>query len=320
MHKPTVHAEPHTVVLPTTINALFDEYAAYSSRVRNIAPETIKEQRLYLDRAAACLGVKTATELCLSLTPKRLMAVVAGYGAAHGAGSRRWLQLSLRSLLRFCYLRNYINVDLSAWVPIFRQPRLASIPKAIPENVVTRLLAGIDQNIPPGRRDVAIIGLLSTYGVRGFQIRHLRLCDLNWHAGRIRFPACKRGKPITQPLTTEAGNRLSDYIRLERPSANGQSEVFLGLKPPHVPFMRSANLSAMIAKRLKLAGIQAPEGVSNGTHGFRHAFASRLCGKIPLKHISDMLGHRDPSSVMVYAKVNFDDLAQAALSWPEEVV
>lgn len=320
MPRPAVHAEHHSAVRPATITDLFDEYAAYSLRVRNMAPETVKEQRLYLDRAIACLAAGTATELYIALTPQRLMGVVADYASMHGPGSCRWLQLSLRALLRFCYLRGYIATDLSGWVPAFCRPRLASIPKAIPEEVVTRLLASLDHNTPPGRRDAAIIELLATYGVRGFQIRHLRLCDLDWDAGRIRFPACKRGKPIDQPLTTKAGNRLSDYIRRERPNLAGRPEVFIGLKPPHRPFRRSANLSTMIAKRLRQAGLQVPEGVSSGTHGFRHAFASRLCGKIPLKHLSDMLGHRDPSSVLVYAKVNFDDLAQAALPWPEEVV
>jgi integrase len=321
MSRPTVHAEHHSAVRPATIKDLFEEYAAYSLRVRNMAPDTVKEQRLYLDRATAYLSAGTASELYIALTPRRLMGAVADYASVHGPGSRRWLQLSLRSLLRFCYLRGYIDTDLSGWVPVFRRPRLASIPKAIPEDVVKRLLTSIDHNTPPGRRDAAIIELLSTYGVRGFQIRHLRLCDLDWDADRIRFPACKRGKQIVQPLTAEAGNRLSDYIRLERPvMAAGQPEVFIGLKPPHRPFRCSANLSTMIAKRLRQAGLQVPEGVSSGTHGFRHAFASRLCGKIPFKHISDMLGHRDPSSVLVYAKVNFDDLAQAALAWPEEVI
>jgi site-specific recombinase XerC len=98
------------------------------------------------------------------------------------------------------------------------------------------------------------------------------------------------------------------------------SELFLGTMPPHRPFIRSAELSNMISMRIREAGILVPEGVSHGTHGFRHAFASRLCGKVPHKHISDMLGHRDFSSAMVYMKVDFDGLAHAALPWPEEGV
>jgi len=307
-------------VRPATLTELFNEYAAYSLRVRNTAPETVKERRTYLDRAAVLLSVGTSAELFFALTPRRLMSAVADYASVHGVGSRRWLQLSLRSLLQFCYLRGYIETDLREWIPSFRRPRLASIPKAIPEDLIIRLQTSIDPNTLHGRRDAAIIAILATYGVRGIQVRKLQMSDLDWTAGRILFGACKRGKPIIQPLSAEVGNRLSDYIRLERPASAGRPEVFIGHEPPHRPFTCSADLSSLIARRFRSAGIQVPEGVSCGTHGFRHAFASRLCGKIPFKHISDMLGHRDYSSVQGYAKINFDDLAQAALPWPEEGV
>lgn len=318
MCKPATDTGRRAVVHPADLCALFDEYAEFSSRVRNLAVETVEEQRLYLDRAAAGLSAATPGELFSAFTPRLLMSFVIDYASAHGPGSRHWLHMTMRAFLRFCHSRGYIDVDLSGWVPSIRRPRLAPIPKAVPDDAATRLLASIDRNTAPGRRDAAIIQLLSTYGVRGFQIRHLRLSDLDWDGGHIRFPACKRGKEIIQHLTPAAGNRLSEYIRLERPAASGRDEVFLGASPPHHPLRRSADLSSMIARRLRQGGVELPEGVSQGAHGFRHAFASRLCGKIPLKHISDMLGHRDLSSVMVYAKVNFDDLAQAALPWPEE--
>jgi integrase/recombinase XerD len=317
MTRPSVSEEQHSAIRPATIIELFDEYDAYLFRVRSLASDTIKIRRLYLNRAARLLSVGTEAAQFFALTPRHLMSAVAQYGLTYAPGSRCSLQMALRSILRFCYLRNYIEIDLSGWVPAFRRPRLASIPKAIPEEIVERLIDSIDPESKDGKRDAAIIAILSTYGVRGFQVRHLRLCDLDWDAGRILFSACKRGKPIIQVLTAEVGNRLSDYIRLERPAAAGTPEVFISLKPPHTPFKLAADLSRLISRRLRQAGLQVPAGVSDGTHGFRHAFASRLCGKVPFKYISDMLGHRDSSSVLVYAKVNFDDLAQTALPWPE---
>jgi integrase/recombinase XerD len=318
MLKPTVKSGRHSGVRPTTISDLFDEYAMFSRQVRNLAPDTVKDQRVYLDRIAAGFSAGTAAELFSSFSPSSLMSFVADYASCHGLGSRHWLQLTLRGLLTFCHLRSYVVADLREWVPVIHRPRLASIPKAIPDEIVIRLLAGIDLSTPPGMRDAAIIELLSTYGVRGSHIRHLRLSDLDWEGSRIRFLACKRGKDIVQQLTPGVGNRLCDYLRFERPATTGRPEVFIGIRPPHLAFKRSADLSGMISRRLRCMGIELPSGVSRGTHGFRHAFATRLCGKVPLKYISDMLGQRDLSSVMVYSKVNFEDLAQAALPWPEE--
>ena len=60
-----------------------------------------------------------------------------------------------------------------------------------------------------------------------------------------------------------------------------------------------------------------PEGVSHGTHGFRHAFGARLVGKVPIKNIADMLGHRSLMSTFHYSKVNLEELRQTAQPWPE---
>jgi integrase len=317
MTRSLVSAAQHSVTRPETLTELFDEYDAYLFRVRNLAFDTVKIRRLYLNRAATLLSLGTAADHFFALTPRRLMSAVDGYALKYVPGSRSFFQMALRSILRFCYLRRYMDLDLSGYVPSFRRPRLASIPRAIPEDIIERLMASIDPESENGRRDLAIIAILATYGVRGWQVRHLLMCELEWATSRIHFPACKRGKSIIQVLTTEVGNRLSDYIRHERPATAMRPEVFIGSKPPYAPFKWPAELSVMITKRLRQAGLQVPEGVSGGTHGFRHAFASRLCGKVPFKYISDMLGHRDTSTVLVYAKVNFDDLAQVALPWPE---
>jgi integrase/recombinase XerD len=72
----------------------------------------------------------------------------------------------------------------------------------------------------------------------------------------------------------------------------------------------------MIHRRLERAEVSVPEGVSRGTHGLRHAFAVRMSGQIPFKDLVDMLGHRDPSSTLIYAKTDTQSLQQAALPRP----
>ncbi|MCK5676822.1 MAG: tyrosine-type recombinase/integrase, partial [Verrucomicrobia bacterium] len=180
---------------------------------------------------------------------------------------------------------------------------------------IARLRCDIDRSTAEGKRDSAIICLLAVYGVRGVQIRRLRLDDIDWRNERIHFPAAKGGRPIEQHLTAEAGNLLSGYIRCGRPGS-GHPELLLTLREPFRPLPGAGYLSGVISRRIKQLGLVLPDGVSHGTHGFRHAFASRMVGKVPFKDLIDQLGHRDPASTLIYGKVNLDGLRQAALPWP----
>jgi integrase/recombinase XerD len=302
---------------PITVSQLLDEYAAYGFRVRDLAEETVGRQRLYIGRFLATEPVLSAR--FASLTLLSVQRFMFEYWESHGLGSVRWMQSSLRAFLRFCYHRGYVATDLSTAVPIFRTRRLSKVPRAIDEETIQQLLESIDPISPIGLRDLAIIHLLASYGVRGIQIRQLRLEDIDWAGSRIQFRAVKGGRTIDQHLTPEVGNSLLAYIRDGRSNDSPYAEVFLTVRTPSHPFKSSRSLSAIIANRLKRIDAQLPEGVSHGTHSFRHAFAARLTGEVPFKHIADMLGHRDLSSTFLYSKVNFKALSEAAEPWPVEV-
>lgn len=303
---------------PATISDLIDQYTVYGRRVRGLAEDTIDEQRLYLARFSAAQPYTSPTELFEWLNWARVQRLVFEYSEGHGPGSCQWLQFSLRSFLGFCHNRGYVSSDLSGAVPAVRSRRLSSVPKSIDDETARRLLDSIDTESAVGLRDAAIIRLLMTYGVRGIQVRQLRLEDVGWADNRIHFRAVKRGKAINQHLTPEVGNSLLAYIRGARPNSAPHAEVFLTVRPPFHPIRSSGSFSSIIARRLRQIDAELPEGVSHGAHSFRHAFATRLAGEVPLKHIADMLGHRDLSSSLIYSKVDFKALAQAAQPWPEE--
>jgi len=225
------------------------------------------------------------------------------------------MQSLLRSFLRFAYRTSRIERDLAELVPIRKHRRLGTVPRGMPAECVARLRNSIDRSTAEGKRDAAIICLLATYGVRGVQIRRLRLDGIDWHNERIHFPAAKGGRPVEQHLVAEAGNLLSEYVRFGRPESE-HAEVFLMLCEPFGPIPAANELSEVIRRRIRRLGMVLPDGVSYGTHGFRHAFASRMVGKVPFKDLVDQLGHRDPASTLVYSKVDLDSLRQAALPWP----
>jgi integrase/recombinase XerD len=304
--------------IPATLPDLLDEYTAFAHRVRDLGEGTVKQQLSYINCFLTNNSILSPDELFGHLSTAYVQQFAFDYADEHGPGSRRAMQASLRSFLKFCCHQGYICCDLSTAVPAFRNFSIKSVPKNIDDETIRRLLSSIDTTSPIGRRDFAVIQILNTYGVRGYQVRSLRLDHIDWQNNTLLFLPCKRGKAITQHLTTDVGNSLSAYIRNGRPNHVPYPEIFLTSRPPFHPFTTAGAFSNIIIRRLQQAAIELPKGVSHGTHSFRHAFAARLVGHMPLKHISDMLGHRNISSSFIYCKVDFNALYEAALPWPEE--
>lgn len=304
---------------PGSWTELVADYERFAKHYRNVDPATVEHQQVYLDRFYSHFRARSPSELLASLSPGSLQRFLFQYARNHGPGSRQWMQFSLRTFLRFCHHQRYLATDLSEAVPAIHRRRLSSVPKAIGEAVAPRLLETLDLSTPLGRRDHAIIQLLQTYGVRGIHVRRLTLQDVDWRNSRLAFAATKGGKPILQPLTPEVGNSLSQYLRHGRPRDTPYREIFLTHTPPPHPLDTSSVLSRIVARRLHQAGITLPEGVSSGSHSFRHRFAqTMLQHQVPLNAIADMLGHRDLNSTFLYTKVDVQTLHHAALDWPTE--
>jgi integrase/recombinase XerD len=309
-----VGAEP--LVLPSSLTELADEYCAHAVRVRGVHESRRDRERPYLNRWFDWFGPPASpAELFGRVNADTLTQCLIDYATKHGPGSRRCMQDTVRLFLRFAYHAGYIARDLSALSPCARQPRMARVARPIPPECIETLQRSIDGDSPADLRDRAIVCLLSTYGVRGVQLRRLRLEDVDWPRERIHFPAIKGGRAVEQHLTAMAGNRVAEYLHKGRPSSPHR-ELFLHADEPFGPLAYSRALSRILRRRIRQAGIALPEGVRYGSHAFRHAFASRMYGRVPFKDVMDMLGHRDPRSTLIYGKVDLVALREAALPWP----
>lgn len=302
--------------LPPSLRMLAEQFCSDAFRIRGVTLHTLRLEVCYLCRFFRHFGPPASSDkLFQKISPGSISDFLQGYARAYSSGSLAGMQSLLRSFLRFAYRASRIESDLAELVPIRKHRQLGTVPRGLPDECIERLRNSIDRSTAEGKRDAAIICLLATYGVRGVQIRRLRLDDIDWRSERIHFPAAKGGRMIEQHLVAEAGNLLSEYVRLGRP-ASEHPEVFLTLCESFGPMPAANYLSEVIRRRIRQLGMVLPDGVSYGTHGFRHAFASRMVGKVPFKDLVDQLGHRDPASTLIYGKVDLDGLRQAALPWP----
>lgn len=291
-------------------------YLQWMRSYRQAAPATLKEYARCLIRFLQSLGQDATPRGLAKLDCEKVEQFVLAYVSANGRSARRSMHSALRTFFRFALREGYLRQPLDRAVPTLRTYQLATVPRGLTEQQTEEVLRGTQRDTKVGRRDYALLQLLSTYGVRAGQLRALRLDELDWARDRILFKAAKHGKDVWVPMTWEVGEAVLDYLQNGRP-ARPCPEVFLTSRAPYHPFRYSRTLSAIVQHRLRKVGIDLPGA---GTHAFRHGFATRMLRQgNALKAIADVLGHRRLSTTFLYTKVDFNALKQVALEWPQEV-
>ena len=295
---------------------LLDGYLEWMRRHQHAAAGTLKVRAHSITVFLQWLGPDAAPDALAGLGADRVERFFLAYAQNMGRAARRSMQSALRTFFRFCLHQGYIHHPLDRAVPTMRTYKLANVPRGLTEAQAQQVLGSVDRTTAIGRRDAAILQLLYTYGVRAGQLGALRLKDIDWAQNQILFRAAKQGKDARLPLTPEVGQRLLDYLQHARPACP-DPEVFVTSRAPIRPLLpRSNSLSAMVARRIRAAGIELPRC---GAHAFRHGFATRMLQQgHSLKAIADVLGHRHLGSTFVYTKVDLHALRQVALEWPEE--
>jgi len=295
---------------------LMDEYLHWLRYYQHSTDGTLAVRAHSISRFLQWLGPKATAEGLARLTPEKIETFFLDHAQAMGQAERRSMQSALRTFLRFGLQQGYFRHSLDQAVPTLRTYKLSTVPRALTEEQAQRIIDAVDIRAHSGRRDYAILQLLYTYGVRGGQVRALRMEDIRWADNQILFRASKNGKDSLLPISDEVGQSLLDYIRYARPHYS-YPQVFLTCRAPYHPLTDSSSLSAIVNRHIRAARIDVP---SKGAHAFRHGFATRMVEKgHTLKEVADVLGHRHLSTTFIYTKVDFNALKQVALDWPEEV-
>jgi site-specific recombinase XerD len=236
----------------------------------------------------------------------RMQAATLGYKRT------KLMTCSLRSFLRFGYYKGFLQSELVAAVPKVVGWSMSDIPKALPVEHVTRILELCDRRKPRGKRDFAILLLLSRLGLRAGEVVALTLNDIDWEVGTITI--CGKGGQICKlPLPTDVGEAISEYIQNGRPKTTSRL-VFFTVKAPIVPLPRQETVGHIVARLLTKAEISTPR---KGAHQLRHTLATEMLRQgSSLEEIGEVLRHHSPQSTMIYAKVDLLSLQKLALPWP----
>ncbi|MEE4173239.1 MAG: site-specific tyrosine recombinase XerD [Xanthomonadales bacterium] len=179
-------------------------------------------------------------------------------------------------------------------------PKLGrSLPKALTEAQVERLLEAPDTESALGLRDRAMLELMYATGLRVSELVGLTLPNVNLNQGVVRVVG-KGNKERLVPLGEEASRWLTAYLETGRPA------LMKGATAPEVfvtgrrAGMTRQSFWLRVKRHAFEAGIERPIS----PHGLRHSFATHLLNHgADLRVVQLLLGHSDLSTTQIYTHV-----------------
>jgi len=293
---------------------LLNEYLNFLREYQCLSKATIVIRRNFVTPFLLKQGINLSSQLH-SLSAKNIHDYIIKVASPLHRASKKHLTSSIRSFLRFAYIKGYLQNNLVEVVPVITTRKLDRLPDGISWENIQQLLTMPDKNTPAGRRDLAVMMLCIHYGVRIGQVTTLKLRDIHWEDSFICFAGCKWSNSLHLPLHGDVAQALLDYIKKDRKNADFE-EVFLTLRGKQRPLSEHNHYAANLQKYYVKAGISSK---FKGSRHFRHAFATRLLSqKVSIKIISDLLGHRHIETTFIYTKVDLNQLRTLAREWPED--
>lgn len=122
---------------------------------------------------------------------------------------------ALRALLRYLHVQGLIAEPLAEAVPSVARRR-EDLSRGLTPEQVGRLLDSCDRSTSVGRRDFAMLLLLTRLGLRGGEVAALQFDDVDWRAGELVVGG--KGSRIDRlPLPSDVGEALVGCRRLVWP-------------------------------------------------------------------------------------------------------
>jgi integrase/recombinase XerD len=305
LRKVGVAPAPEAPVAVASADCVVEEFRSYLVGERGLAPGTVAADvhvaRLFLaSRGHADLGLE-------ALTPADVVAFVTAQCEQRSAAA--YVTTGLRAFLRFCHLSGRTPRPLVGAVPRVAGWRLSKLPKAVPPDTVQALLASCDRRTTYGRRDFAVLMLLSRLGLRAGEVAGLHLDDIAWRAGELIIHG-KGGKLERLPLPVDVGAAVAAWLQRGRPRCAAR-EVFTRVRAPHQK-LSPGGIGAIVRAACVRAGV---DGVH--AHRLRHSVATQmLAAGAGLAEIGQVLRHDSLLTTAIYAKVDRDGLRALASPWP----
>lgn len=287
-----------------TWDALLDEYGEHLAVDRGLSEHTVRAYLTDLRNLAAHCDDPGRVTLGRLRT---WLAELADDGAAPSTLQRR--VACVRGFFHWAHREGFVDADPA--VRLQAPKRSRKLPHVLPGAAMGEVLDAATHRVaeegdPIAVRDLAIIELLYSSGLRVSELCGIDATDVDLHARTVRVLG-KGGKERVVPLGEPAARALRAWLERRHEVATERSpdRLFLGT--------RGGALDPRVARRVVHdATAAAGPGAEVGPHALRHAMATHLLdGGADLRSVQEMLGHSSVATTQIYTHVTSERLREA---------
>lgn len=227
-------------------------------------------------------------------------------------GNRINLTWPIKKFMRYLLFMEKIIFDAD---PLFMNPvpNRRKILPSFEDEEINGMFSSVDKGTVLGKRDLAIMKLALSTGIRSADLLSLRLSEIDWRKKEIRIVQDKTDTALVLPLMPEAGNAVADYILNARPQSN-EPYVFLRVRRPYTRLLASANGANILKRYQKAADISRTAGDGKSFHAFRRTTGTNMIRSgVDLTTVSQMLGHNSLDSARRYISLHDEMLAECCM-------
>jgi integrase/recombinase XerC len=287
-----------------------EAFSAYLRRERGYSPHTVRNYRNDLCQFVDFLGSKGllagGTEEGIKGVTPVLMREYLGslFGRYKRVSIARKLS-AVRTFFVFLEKRRGLARNPASETATPRLERY--IPTHLPVDEMFRMLAGAEKGTVSGARDLALMEVLYSCGIRVSEVCGLDIPSVDLEQRIVRVVG-KGNKERMVPVGRKALSAVKHYLveteglRRRVGHAAGEGPLFLNA--------RGGRLTARsVGRIIKRHALKSGLDHSVSPHALRHTFATHLLeGGADLRSVQELLGHASLSTTQRYTHVTLDRL------------
>ncbi|NQV14386.1 tyrosine-type recombinase/integrase [bacterium] len=287
-----------------------EDFLTWLEVEKRYSAETIRGYRI--DLIQFCLYLEANDSECLDVLDQINRGVIRGF-LGHLAGELDQQPRSvarklaaLKSLFKYLHREGFVTLNIAAYVHTPKLPGV--IPSYLSENQIVAVLEKLGESDSwMGKRDLAIVELFYSTGIRVSELAGLKSSDLNVKRGTVTVLG-KGSKQRVVPVGQYAWEAIGIYQYATKHK--------FGHQDSYQPLFLGKNGSALGPNGIRLRVRKAIKAIAElkkmSPHVLRHTFATHLLNAgADLMALKDLLGHANLSTTQIYTHVQVDKMKKA---------